>query len=45
MPKVLVTGASVAGNMVALLLGRQGYDVIVVERAPALGVRIKTCTV
>lgn len=32
--KVLVTGASIAGNSVALLLGRHGFDVVVVECAP-----------
>lgn len=33
--KILVTGASIAGNTVAALLGRHGADVTVVERAPA----------
>lgn len=33
--KILVTGASIAGNTVAALLGRRGADVTVVERAPA----------
>lgn len=33
--RVLVTGASIAGNAVAGLLGRQGFDITVVERAPA----------
>lgn len=33
--RILITGASVAGNAVAGLLGRQGFDVTVVERAPA----------
>lgn len=32
--RVLVTGASVAGNTAAWWLGRQGCDVTVVERAP-----------
>ncbi|MDR6787881.1 2-polyprenyl-6-methoxyphenol hydroxylase-like FAD-dependent oxidoreductase/tryptophan-rich sensory protein [Sphingomonas sp. BE138] len=36
MPRsVLITGASVAGNTVAWWLGRHGFDVTVVERAPA----------
>lgn len=30
--RVLITGASIAGNTVAALLGRQGFDVTVVER-------------
>ena len=34
--KVLVSGASVAGPAVAHWLGRYGYDVTVVEIAPAL---------
>ncbi|TCO51026.1 2-polyprenyl-6-methoxyphenol hydroxylase-like FAD-dependent oxidoreductase [Kribbella antiqua] len=34
--KVLVSGASVAGPAVAYWLGRYGYDVTVVELAPAL---------
>ncbi|WP_433157202.1 FAD-dependent monooxygenase [Kribbella sp. CA-247076] len=34
--KVLVSGASVAGPAVACWLGRYGYDVTVVELAPAL---------
>ncbi|TZG27644.1 FAD-binding monooxygenase [Sphingomonas montanisoli] len=33
--KILVTGASIAGNAAAYWLGRQGHDVTVVERAPA----------
>ncbi|MHC9420307.1 tryptophan-rich sensory protein [Sphingomonas citri] len=33
--KVLITGASVAGNTLAWWLGRAGFDVTVVERAPA----------
>ena len=33
--KVLITGASVAGNTLAWWLGRAGCDVTVVERAPA----------
>ncbi|MBB3691809.1 tryptophan-rich sensory protein [Sphingomonas sp. BK580] len=33
--KVLITGASVAGNTVAWWLERAGFDVTVVERAPA----------
>ena len=33
--KILITGASVAGNACAWWLGRAGYDVTVVERAPA----------
>ncbi|MEH3100851.1 FAD-dependent monooxygenase [Sphingomonas adhaesiva] len=33
--RVLVTGASVAGNTCAWWLGRAGFDVTVVERAPA----------
>ncbi|VXC34937.1 TspO and MBR related proteins [Sphingomonas sp. 8AM] len=32
--KVLITGASVAGNSCAWWLGRAGFDVTVVERAP-----------
>jgi 2-polyprenyl-6-methoxyphenol hydroxylase-like FAD-dependent oxidoreductase len=32
--RVLITGASVAGNTVAWWLGRAGFDVMVVERAP-----------
>lgn len=36
MPRhVLITGASVAGNTAAWWLGRAGFDVTVVERAPA----------
>jgi len=33
--RILVTGASIAGNTAALWLGRHGHDVEVVERAPA----------
>lgn len=33
--KILVTGASIAGNSAAYWLGRQGHDVTVLERAPA----------
>lgn len=33
-PRILITGASIAGNMAALCLGRVGFDVTVVERAP-----------
>ncbi|WP_249340583.1 tryptophan-rich sensory protein [Sphingomonas sp. 2SG] len=33
--RVLITGASVAGNTAAWWLGRAGFDVEVVERAPA----------
>ncbi|MBB3881013.1 FAD-dependent monooxygenase [Sphingomonas pseudosanguinis] len=33
--KVLITGASIAGNTLAWWLGRAGWDVTVVERAPA----------
>lgn len=33
--KVLITGASIAGNTCAWWLGRAGFDVTVVERAPA----------
>jgi 2-polyprenyl-6-methoxyphenol hydroxylase-like FAD-dependent oxidoreductase len=32
--RVLITGASVAGNTAAFWLGRAGFDVTVVERAP-----------
>ena len=32
---ILITGASVAGNTAAWWLGRAGFDVTVVERAPA----------
>ncbi|BBG02191.1 MULTISPECIES: FAD-dependent monooxygenase [Pseudonocardia] len=35
-PRVLISGASIAGPALALWLGRQGYDVTVVEKAPAL---------
>jgi 2-polyprenyl-6-methoxyphenol hydroxylase-like FAD-dependent oxidoreductase len=35
MPHVLVTGASVAGNVAAYWLARRGFDVTVVERAAA----------
>lgn len=31
--RILITGASVAGNTAALVLGRHGFDVTVVERA------------
>jgi 2-polyprenyl-6-methoxyphenol hydroxylase-like FAD-dependent oxidoreductase len=33
--RILITGASVAGNTAAWWLGRWGFDVTVVERAPA----------
>ncbi|WP_342165910.1 FAD-dependent monooxygenase [Methylobacterium sp. SD21] len=33
--RILITGASIAGNVAAWWLGRSGYDVTVVERAPA----------
>ena len=33
--RILITGASVAGNTAAWWLGRHGFDVTVVERAPA----------
>ncbi|WP_162242930.1 tryptophan-rich sensory protein [Sphingomonas sp. Leaf412] len=33
--KILITGASVAGNTAAWWLGRAGFDVTVVERTPA----------
>jgi 2-polyprenyl-6-methoxyphenol hydroxylase-like FAD-dependent oxidoreductase/tryptophan-rich sensory protein len=33
--RILISGASVAGNACAWWLGRAGYDVTVVERAPA----------
>lgn len=33
--RILITGASVAGNTVAWWLGRAGFDVTVVERTPA----------
>jgi 2-polyprenyl-6-methoxyphenol hydroxylase-like FAD-dependent oxidoreductase len=33
--RVLITGASIAGNTAAWWLGRQGFDVTVVERSPA----------
>ncbi|GJE18656.1 FAD-dependent monooxygenase [Methylobacterium marchantiae] len=32
--RILITGASIAGNTAAWWLGRQGFDVTVVERAP-----------
>ncbi len=32
--RILVTGASIAGNTAALCLGRRGFDVTVVEKAP-----------
>ncbi|HEY0237654.1 MAG TPA: FAD-dependent monooxygenase, partial [Friedmanniella sp.] len=35
-PTVLISGASVAGPALAYWLHRHGYDVTVVERAPAL---------
>ena len=35
MPKVLVSGASIAGPMVAYWLAKSGFQVTVVERAPA----------
>ncbi|HEY1545811.1 MAG TPA: FAD-dependent monooxygenase [Xanthobacteraceae bacterium] len=35
MPSVLVSGASIAGPTVAYWLGKAGFDVTVVERAPA----------
>lgn len=31
--RILITGASIAGNTAAWWLGRQGFDVTVVERA------------
>ncbi|MEZ0052160.1 2-polyprenyl-6-methoxyphenol hydroxylase-like FAD-dependent oxidoreductase [Mycobacterium sp. MAA66] len=34
--KVLISGASIAGPVLAYWLGRNGFDVTVVERAPAL---------
>jgi 2-polyprenyl-6-methoxyphenol hydroxylase-like FAD-dependent oxidoreductase/tryptophan-rich sensory protein len=33
--RILITGASIAGNTAAWWLGRAGFDVTVVERAPA----------
>jgi 2-polyprenyl-6-methoxyphenol hydroxylase-like FAD-dependent oxidoreductase len=33
--RILITGASIAGNTAAWWLGRHGFDVTVVERAPA----------
>lgn len=33
--RILITGASIAGNAAAWWLGRHGFDVTVVERAPA----------
>jgi len=33
--RILIAGASIAGNIVAWWLGRAGFDVTVVERAPA----------
>ena len=33
--RILITGASIAGSAVAGMLGRHGFDVSVVERAPA----------
>ena len=35
MRRILVTGGSIAGNAVAWWLGRSGFDVTVVERAPS----------
>ncbi|WP_166354934.1 FAD-dependent monooxygenase [Phytoactinopolyspora limicola] len=35
-PKILISGASVAGPTAAYWLGRYGFDVTVVEKAPAL---------
>jgi len=32
--RILITGASIAGNTLAFWLGRRGFDVTVVERAP-----------
>lgn len=34
--KVLISGASIAGPALALWLGRNGYDVTVVEKAPSI---------
>lgn len=34
--KVLISGASIAGPVLAYWLGRSGFDITVVERAPAL---------
>jgi 2-polyprenyl-6-methoxyphenol hydroxylase-like FAD-dependent oxidoreductase len=34
-PRVLIAGASIAGPALAFWLGRSGWDVTVVERAPA----------
>ncbi len=34
-PRILITGASVAGNTAAWWLGHYGFDVTVVERAPS----------
>ena len=34
--RILITGASVAGNTVAYWLGHANFDVTVVERAPAI---------
>jgi 2-polyprenyl-6-methoxyphenol hydroxylase-like FAD-dependent oxidoreductase len=36
MQRVLISGASIAGPALAFWLGKAGYDVTVVERAPAL---------
>ncbi|BDZ48498.1 hypothetical protein GCM10025867_07390 [Frondihabitans sucicola] len=36
MPTILITGAGIAGDTLAVLLGRSGWDVTVVEIAPAL---------
>jgi 2-polyprenyl-6-methoxyphenol hydroxylase-like FAD-dependent oxidoreductase len=35
-PRVLISGASVAGPALAFWLGQLGYKVVVIERAPAL---------
>jgi 2-polyprenyl-6-methoxyphenol hydroxylase-like FAD-dependent oxidoreductase len=34
--RVLISGASIAGPALAFWLGRMGYDVVVIEQAPAL---------
>ena len=34
--RVLISGASIAGPVTAYWLARQGFEVAVVERAPAL---------
>jgi 2-polyprenyl-6-methoxyphenol hydroxylase-like FAD-dependent oxidoreductase len=36
MPKILITGAGIAGHTLAVMLGRAGWSVTVVEIAPAL---------